>query len=154
MVDENEQLAIVVGEDERNQIVFALDRVSGAFLAGPISVRQDGEWIRLAERNGIEALALANLRDDIRDLVAQGGMLYFGDHDYEQMVTIEARDGVFLASVELPSEDRWEIPIQHVTYGGLQRIVEVVDEAEARFGALTEHCGCGLPQRHWRPISR
>ena len=43
-------------------------------------------------------LALGYLRDDVRDLVATGGLLTFGDHDYEQMVTIEASDGEFTAS--------------------------------------------------------
>jgi len=151
VVDDAGELAVVVGEDDSNQIAFALDRREGAFVTGPISVRQDGGWIRLIGRSGIEMLALGHLRDDIRDLVAKAGLLTFGDHDYEQMVTIEAGDGGFTASVDLPSENRWEIPIGRVTRAGLQHVVEVIDGAEARFGPLTGHCGCARPRRRWEP---
>ena len=151
MIDVARDLALLFGKDDGNQIVFGLDRRDGAFLEGSISVREDGEWTRLMDRNGIETLALRHLRDDVRDLLAHGGLLTFGDHDYGQMVTIEAISGGFKASVDLPSEDRWEIPIV-ITRAGLQRVVEVVDSTEARFGPLTEHCGCGSPPRKWQPV--
>jgi hypothetical protein len=33
----------------------------------------------------------------------------------------------------------------------LRHLVEVVDAADARFGPLTGHCGCGIPEPTWDP---
>jgi hypothetical protein len=128
---EGPALEVVVGEDDSNRIVFVLERRDGPFVTGSIAVRHDGEWIPLVGRSGIETLALNHLRDDLRDLMLKGGLLTFGDYDYEPMLTIAAVDGVFRGSIDLPSADRWEIPIGRVSRAGLERVVDAVDEAEA-----------------------
>jgi hypothetical protein len=144
------RLEIRFGAEDGNQIVFGLDEADPYFVMGSISVRVDGEWIKLADRNGIERLALRHLADDVRDLVANGGSMCFGDHDYGQLVQIESRKEGVVGWVDLPSEDRWDIPLGTLAESSLLAIADAVEQAERVFGPLIGHCGCGTPTRTWR----
>lgn len=143
---------LTFGAKNGDRLEFTLTPMDDyGFVAGAIRLTIGGQPIELGERNGIEALALAHLRSDVEKLLEDDGCVSFGDHDYAPMVDLQRRGGVVHAHADLPSEDRWEVPLGAMSDGDLRRLSNVIAAAEERFGPLTGYCaGCGEAQPNWR----
>jgi hypothetical protein len=110
-----------------------------------------------SDRNGIEGAALSHLRDGLIQLVDGGqGTVRFGDHDYSDLVVLVRHpDQPTRLKADIPSLDRWDIPLPTMPVGALQRMIDQIDLAEAEFGPLTGSCmGCGDPWPQWEPNPR
>jgi hypothetical protein len=117
-------------------------------VVGPITVSTaTGAEYTLDDRNGIEPGAVAHLRTDLRRLLTDGGTVYFGDHDFGQLVELtRPPSGDVRLVANLPSLDVWELDIGVLTARAAQEVLDQIDEVEARFGPLVGHCGaCGVP---------
>lgn len=127
------------------------------FIDGRITVVDANGIIEiLDDRNGIEALALANLRDDLRQLAHAGqGIVFFGDHDFGQIVEMEViRPGVIRVLANLASLDRFDILVGEIAVDAVDEIIDQIDRVEARFGPLVGYCGgCGIPAHAYYPKS-
>ena len=125
------------------------------FLDGGITVVDATDAVEtLDDRNGIEALALANLRDDLRQLAHDGhGIVFFGDHDFGQIVEMEViRPGVIRLLANLAALDRFDILIGEIAIDALDEIIAQIEHIESRFGALVGYCGgCGRPTHAYYP---
>lgn len=125
------------------------------FLLGPIVVVDAaGATETLDDRNGIEALALANFRDDLEQMLEHGhGLVFFGDHDFGQIAELEIiRPGVVRVLANLASLDRFDITVGELAVSSLNEVVEQVNRVESMCGALTGHCdGCGRPSSAYFP---
>lgn len=78
------------------------------FLLGPIVVVDAaGATETLDDRNGIEALALANFRDDLEQMLEHGhGLVFFGDHDFGQIADHSPRCRAGLGEPRIPGSLR------------------------------------------------
>lgn len=125
------------------------------FLDGRITVVDaDGVTETLADRNGIESLALANFRDDLRQLVHAGqGIVFFGDHDFGQIVELEIiQPGVIRVLANLASLDRFGLPVGELAVEAVDELVDQIDRIESSLGPLLGYCGgCGAPARAYYP---
>lgn len=120
------------------------------FLLGPIVVVDAaGATETLDGRNGIEAMALANFRDDLEQMLEHGhGLLFFGDHDFGQIAELEIiRPGVVRVLANLASRDRFDITVGELAVFSLNEIVEQVNRVESMSGPLTGWLGA---RRHRR----
>jgi hypothetical protein len=145
------QLVLTFGS-KRDSIEFVLDDANDvgapSFIEGAVRITLLGAPAKTEHRSGIEPLALANFRDDLRSILANKGTVLFGDHDYGLAITlVRGRNGYRLA-LDWPADDLWELPLGEVSTADLEHWIAVVDEAEARFGPLIGHCDCGIPG-HW-----
>ena len=124
-------------------------------MLGPIVVVDAaGATETLDDRNGIEALALANFRDDLEQMLAHGhGLVFFGDHDFGQIAELEIiRPGVVRVLANLASLDRFDITVGEFALFSLNEIVEQVNRVESMCGPLTGYCdGCGRPSSAYFP---
>lgn len=119
------------------------------FLMGPITVvAPRHQTYRLEDRHGVEPLALAHFRTDLRTLLRAGsGRVFFGDHDFSQIVDLEFVDGELRLRSDLASLDVWEIEVATLTSSEIAATIEQIDRVEERFGPLAGFCGgCGVPQ--------
>lgn len=148
---------LMVGDPEGPGITFGPLRVreadrsrSGyAFIEAPIDIRHTtGRW-QMDGRNGIEPLALANLRSDLRSLrEARSGRVFFGDHDFSQIVDLAAVNPHQVRVVaNSASHDVWDIDLGMLTFSELAAVEAQIDRIELALGPLTGYCGaCGIPQ--------
>ena len=153
------QLSIVCSG--QGSIVFgALTRGIGDvsdydFIDGRITVVDANDVIEtLDDRNGIEALALANFRDDLHQLVQAGqGIVFFGDHDFGQIVEMEViRTGVIRVLANISSLDRFDVLLGEIIVDDLDEIIDQIDRIESTFGPLVGYCGgCGIPTHAYYP---
>ena len=124
------------------------------FVAAMIDLWVDGECkVRLDDRNGIEALSLRHLRDSLVSLRDNGrGTAYFGDHDFGEIVDLEARpDGTMSVRANFPSQDIWELDLPPMDSDDTAKLIGAIDAAEAIFGDLVGYCeGCGIPPATYR----
>ncbi len=119
------------------------------FLLGPITVVAPGhEAYRLEDRSGVEPLALAHFRTDLTTLLRVGsGRVFFGDHDFNQIVDLEFVDGQLRLRSDLASLDLWEIDVAMLDTSDVEATIEEIDRVEQRFGPLAGYCGgCGVPK--------
>ena len=125
------------------------------FIDGRISVvDEDGVIETLADRNGIESLALANFRDDLRQLVhARHGVVFFGDHDFGQIVELEViQPGVIRVLANLASSNRFNVSVGEIAFAAVDEIVDQIDRLESALGPLLGYCGaCGVPSHAYYP---
>jgi hypothetical protein len=148
---------LTVGDPEGPGVTFGPLRVRDAdrtpsgydCIEAPIDIRDTtGRW-QLDDRNGIEPVALAILRSDLRSLLeARSGRVFFGDHDFSQIVdlAVASPDQVRLVA-NSASHDVWDIDLGMLTFSDLAAIEAQIDRIEAALGPLTGYCGaCGVPQ--------
>lgn len=125
------------------------------FIAGPIRVEdREGQEFTLADRNGIEALALGHFRTDLQLMLSNGhGVVFFGDHDFSQIVELEVvRPAVVQVVSNLASLDRFDMAIGEIELSALRDVVEQIDRIEMSLGALIGYCrGCGSPSSGYFP---
>jgi hypothetical protein len=141
---------LVFGDGRGDHLAFELGAAENGFLLGPIVLARAGHPdVALTGRNGIEGRALASLRADLESLRSDGrGNATFGDHDFPSMVWLRAQgDGVVNVTVDLPSEDLWDIELPAMSMTDLDGLSTVVAAAERAFGPLVGYCGaCGVPE--------
>lgn len=94
-----------------DRLTFVLDHEAHGFVHGPTILTLNHNDLVMNRQNGIEALALANLREDLLALISQGGSLCFGDHDFGAMVRMDRRHDEIEARLDLPSEDIWDVRV-------------------------------------------
>ena len=146
-----------IGRDEGGSVTFGPLVPGGIpsevadydFLMGPVSVVAPGHPPYLLEdRNGVEALALSCFRADLKRLLSEReGRVFFGDHDFGEIVDLECVDGDVRVRSDLPSHDVWEIEVATLGPADIQATIEDIDRIEAAFGPLLGYCGgCGIPQ--------
>lgn len=165
MTTGGDDLFIVFGDPDGERVEFGpltttdhhADSVS--FIDADLTLRIDDCAPLVLKRSGIEALALSHFRTSLRRLVERGrGTVWFGDHDYGQLVEITAQgDGLAAIIVDLPAGDLWDIPLPSMSLQQLLEIAGQVDEIEDRLGRLTGYCeACGEPAEVWasEPIER
>lgn len=125
------------------------------FIDGSIAVVDENGVIEtLDDRNGIEARALANFGDDLRQMAQAGhGVVFFGDHDFGQIVELEVmRPGVIRVMANLAALDRFDIFIGEIAIDTLDEIIDQIECIESRFGPLVGYCGgCGTPTHAYFP---
>ena len=143
-------LLLAFGDATGDHIGFTLHELDGySFIRGGIHLVAGDRTVELHGRSGIEPLALSHLRTDLVLLLSEGGTVFFGDHDFGQLVELTARSGEFAVAANLPSQDLWDITLPPMRRPSVEALVAVIDEAERRFGRLTAHCGCGQPSSSW-----
>ncbi len=127
------------------------------FLIGPISVIEaDGTiWTRDSE-NGIDSVRLARFRDDLATLAdGRVGSIYFGDHDYFEILTLVADDDRVHVTFTHPSLEVWDHPVATFTWDRIPAIVEQINNLERALGPLTGCCGaCATPALTYSPTPR
>jgi hypothetical protein len=145
-------LSLTFGSTMGDSIEFVLETPSEAvppsFIQGPVNLTLLGELFKTEHRSGIEPLALANFRDDLKSILANDGTVLFGDHDYGLAVTLIRTRETFQLLLDWPMADLWELRLAQPSALDIQGWIGVVDAAETRFGPLVDHCDCGLPG-HW-----
>jgi hypothetical protein len=146
------ELSLTFGSKEADSIAFLLSSVNDAaapsFIQGAVVITLLGELYKSEDRSGIEPLALANFRDDLRSILAKKGTVLFGDHDYGLAVTLVRGRNGYRLMLDWPIDDLWELPLGEPSTSDLEQWIAVIDEAESRFGQLIGHCDCGIPG-HW-----
>jgi NAD(P)-dependent dehydrogenase (short-subunit alcohol dehydrogenase family) len=142
---------LVFGDPDGDHVAFALSPADayGSFGDG-VRVVVAGRRHDL-ERQGVEALALAHLRDDLRALLEhEDGEAFFTDHDWCAQVSL-VRDGdTVRATVDAPEPDVWDAELPPMPLDRVAALADLVDDLERRYGPLTGHCGCGAPRRWFR----
>ena len=130
-----------------------------AFLLGESFIEIDGRAHHLRDQNGIEPLALGNLRADVESILRerQGG-LRVTDHDTSLEVALWVDGQRVLVFATVPNaapwspplaEAMWNQPLGAMTFDDLAKIATQIDATEREFGPLVGHCGCGAPPRSW-----
>lgn len=151
-----------VGRDEGGLVVFGpllpddfpSEVAAYSSLMGPITVVAPGHppYI-LEDRSGVEPLALSWFRADLKRLLSERkGRVFFGDHDFGQIVDLEYIDGAVRVRSDLASLDVWDIAVATLSPTDIQVTIEDIDRIEAAFGPLLGYCGgCGVPQSAYYP---
>jgi hypothetical protein len=154
---------LVFGRHDADRLVFGpltvreqdrSDTGEVDFVAAPIELWVGGErLVRYGDRNGIEALALPNLRADLAELRRHGGgTAFFGDHDFPSMVALSVdSQGAVIAEANMASDDLWDIPLAPMHAAQLHAIDNVIASLEREFGPLTGYCACGRPPLTFKP---
>lgn len=121
----------------------------------PIAVTVDGSPVDLGARQGVEGYALANLRSNLSTMLHRGrGTFRFGDHDYGMLVEVTCfGDGGDVAlTLDLPSVDRWDLPLPPMSDGQMHELIATIDAIEEQFGPLTGACeACGVKDPMFHP---
>lgn len=123
------------------------------FITSDVFVSAGTRHWHLSGRNGIEPAALAHLSGDLRTLVAnRDGVVFFGDHDYSQLISFTwDTDAIDLRS-DLPAEDAWDVALGRIPPDAIAGITDQIEAIERALGPLTGYCaGCGEPSSAWYP---
>jgi len=123
------------------------------FLTADVFVSAGHRQLRLTGRNGIEPASLPQLRSDLDKLIAsRDGEVFFGDHDFGQLVSFTWQDDDIMLLSDLPAEDAWDIDLGRIAPDQIAGIAGQIDAIERAFGPLTGYCaGCGEPFAAWYP---
>lgn len=150
-------LYLTVGDPEGFHVTFGPlspkipDRTMKPFfdldsIESPIVITApSGNWY-LEERNGIEPRALAQFRTDIGTLREAGrGAVFFGDHDFNQIVDLELlRSNTIHVVANNAADGIFDIKIGEYPVSIIEDLIQQVDLVEKRLGPLVGHCkGCG-----------
>lgn len=156
------EIQLIIGDSEGSSVVFGPLSAKGAdrsptgsfdFIDGPITIRgASGQW-HLSHRSGIEPLALAQFRDDLGALRAAGkGLVFFGDHDFGQIVELKVTDrGCIHVTANNAADNVFDIEIGEFGWQQVEALMMRIDEIEQRLGSLTGTAK--VAESHRRPTT-
>jgi len=115
-------------------------------IESPIAINApSGSWY-LEDRNGIEPDQLAQFRTDLGTLRDTGrGGVFFGDHDFNQIVDLELlRSNSVHVVANNAADGIFDIEIGEYPASIIEDLIQQVDLIEIKFGPLVGHCkACG-----------
>lgn len=157
-------VAVVFGAVEGDHVAFELGAPENGepleTLPTRASVVSQGHSHYRLLASGVEPLALAALRDDLRSLIAErAGELTFADHDLSVWVHLSWDDDTIGGTADvvgsgwttpLPTEGVFTVQLDAMSVAEVSEDIARIDEIETEVGPLTGHCGaCGKPASTW-----
>jgi hypothetical protein len=143
------EIALVFGDPDGDHAAYGLhSRAEPCWVHSELRLVAAGRREVRDDRSGIEELALAHLRADLRELLAAPASgAHFADHDDSLGVDLRrAGDRVEIVA-DMPSADLFQVPLPAMTLDAVLAVAKAVDAAERRWGPLVGHCGCDRPSR-------
>jgi|GEM_PF-5822651 len=151
---------LCIGDKNKEHVVFGpltVDEKFCNFVMGPIEIKPSGDSNKIIvdNSNGIERSTIAMFRSDLFKLLQnRSGHVFFGNHDYGQIVEMKVEDGFVSVLSEVASLDKFDMNIGKMSFTEIEILTDEINKIEKQIGPLVGHCeGCGEAISRYYPES-